>query len=75
MASTVKASDYRGMTPEAITAKVKELEAQLFNTRLQAGMGKLENTSVLRTIRKDIARALTVLGEKKANKATGATKA
>jgi large subunit ribosomal protein L29 len=69
MASTVKAADYRQMTPEALAAKVRELESQLFNTRLQAGMGKLENTSVLRTLRKDIARALTVLGEKKANKA------
>lgn len=69
MASTVKAADYRQMTPEALAAKVKELESQLFNSRLQAGMGKLENTSVLRTLRKDIARALTVLGEKKANKA------
>jgi large subunit ribosomal protein L29 len=60
----VKAGAYREMTPEAIVAKVKELESQLFNSRMQAGMGKLENTSVLRTLRKDIARAQTVLAEK-----------
>ena len=68
MANIVKAGEYREMTPEALVTKVKDLEAQLFNSRLQAGMGKLENTSILRTLRKDIARARTVLTEK-ANKA------
>lgn len=69
MASIVKAAEYREMTSEALTAKINDLEARLFNTRLQAGMGKLENTSLLRTLRKDIARAQTVLAEKAANKA------
>jgi large subunit ribosomal protein L29 len=69
MASIVKAAEYREMTSEALTSKVKEMEARLFNTRLQAGMGKLENTSLLRTLRKDIARAQTVLAEKAENKA------
>lgn len=60
----VKASEYREMSVEALSEKVNELESQLFNSRMQAGMGKLENTSVLRTIRKDIARARTVLAAK-----------
>jgi large subunit ribosomal protein L29 len=64
MASTVKATEYREMTSEALVAKINDLENRLFNTRLQAGMGKLENTSLLRTLRKDIARAQTVLAEK-----------
>lgn len=68
MASTVKAAEYREMTSEALAAKINDLENRLFNTRLQAGMGKLENTSLLRTLRKDIARAQTVLAEKAANK-------
>jgi large subunit ribosomal protein L29 len=74
MGSMVKAAEYREMSPEALEAKVRALESQLFNSRMQAGMGKLENTSVLRTLRKDIARAQTVLAEKavKANKATKA---
>jgi len=69
MASIVKAAEYREMTSEALTSKIKDLEARLFNTRLQAGMGKLENTSLLRTLRKDIARAQTVLAEKAAHQA------
>jgi large subunit ribosomal protein L29 len=52
------------MTAEALVSRVKDLETKLFNDRLQAGMGKLENTSSLRTLRKDIARAKTVLTEK-----------
>jgi len=68
MPSTVKAAEYREMTSEALTAKINDLENRLFNTRLQAGLGKLENTSLLRTLRKDIARAQTVLTEKSENK-------
>jgi large subunit ribosomal protein L29 len=68
MAKIVKAGEYRQMTPEALVAKVKDLESKLFNSRMQAGMGKLENTSSLRLLRKDIARAQTILTEK-ANKA------
>jgi len=59
-----KAKEFREMTAEALKAKVGELENQLFTTRLQAGLGKLENTSILRHLRKDIARAQTVLGQK-----------
>jgi len=64
MAKAVKASEYREMTPEALKAKVGELESKLFNTKLQAVLGKLEDTSTLRMIRKDVARAQTVLAEK-----------
>ena len=64
MAKIVKATEYREMTAEALSSRVKDLETKLFNDRLQAGMGKLENTSSLRTLRKDIARAKTVLTEK-----------
>lgn len=64
MVKIVKAVEYREMTAEALASRVKDLESKLFNDRLQAGMGKLENTSSLRTIRKDIARAKTVLTEK-----------
>ncbi|HEY8352336.1 MAG TPA: 50S ribosomal protein L29 [Sphingomonadales bacterium] len=64
MAKIVKAAEYREMTVEALASRVKDLEMKLFNDRLKAGMGKLENTSSLRTLRKDIARAKTVLTEK-----------
>ena len=59
-----KSTEYREMAADALAAKVVELESQLFTNRMQAGMGKLENTSGLRHLRRDIARARTVLGEK-----------
>ncbi len=59
-----KSTEYREMAADALAAKVEELESQLFTNRLQAGMGKLENTAGLRHLRRDIARARTVLGEK-----------
>ena len=48
----------------AIAAKVKEMEANLFNMRFQASMGKLENSALLKNTRKDIARAKTILKQK-----------
>ena len=52
------------MAADVIQTKVNELEANLFNLRFQASMGKLENTSLLQTSRRDIARAKTVLQQK-----------
>ena len=60
----VKAAEYREMAADALEAKVKEMETQFFNNRLQASMGKLENTAGLRHLRRDLARARTVLAEK-----------
>lgn len=59
-----KARELRDMAADVIQTKVKEMEANLFNMRFQASMGKLENTSLLQTSRRDIARAKTVLKQK-----------
>ena len=59
-----KARELREMAADVIATKVKEMEANLFNMRFQASMGKLENTSLLQISRRDIARAKTVLKQK-----------
>jgi large subunit ribosomal protein L29 len=59
-----KAKELRDLAADAIATKVKEMEANLFTMRFQASMGKLENTSLLQTARRDIARAKTVLKQK-----------
>ena len=61
-----KAREYREMAADAIATKVKEMEANLFTMRMQASMGKLENSALLKTTRKDIARAKTILKQKEA---------
>ena len=56
-----KARELRELAPDAVQGKINELEANLFNMKFQASMGKLENTSLIRVARRDIARAKTVL--------------
>ncbi len=59
-----KPAEYREMAADTLAAKIKEMESQLFTGRMQATMGKLENTAGLRGLRRDIARSKTVLHEK-----------
>ena len=54
----------RELTDADIQAKIAELKQELFNLRFQAAVGKLENTAQLRKVKKEIARAYTVLTER-----------
>ncbi|MDD4242970.1 MAG: 50S ribosomal protein L29 [Bacilli bacterium] len=54
----------RELENQEIENKIKELKQELFNLRFQAAVGKLENTAQLRKVKKDIARAYTVLTER-----------
>lgn len=60
----MKASDLRELTADDLRAKAAELEEQLFRMRVQKAMGALEGPIALRTVRRDLARVRTVLGEK-----------
>jgi large subunit ribosomal protein L29 len=42
----------------------KELREQLFKLRFQTATGQLESASRMRSVRRDIARILTILGER-----------
>ena len=46
-----------------LSALVRSLREELFNLRLQQATGQLENNQRIRTVRKDLARALTIKGE------------
>lgn len=59
-----KARDLRQLTVKELGEKAAGLEEELFNLRFQASMGQLSNPLRLRIVRKDAARAKTVLGEK-----------
>lgn len=66
----MKATELREMSIEQLGTKLTELSANLFNYRFTAKTGHLENPSVIRQSRKDIARIKTILSERsKANKA------
>jgi len=59
------AKEIRELSPDEILKKVDGLEEEFFNLRFQAKMGQLTNPLQLRYIKRDIARAKTILNEKK----------
>lgn len=60
----MKANELREMTAEDLQAKETELAEQLFALRLQKVTGQLDNPAKLSTVRRDLARVLTVAREK-----------
>lgn len=60
------ADKIRELTNADIENKISDLKQELFQLRLQAAVGKLENTAQLRKVKKEIARAYTVLTERAA---------
>ena len=52
------------MSKDQLTAKVAELKKELFNLRFQLATGQLQNTMQITAVKRDIARALTVLRQK-----------
>ena len=60
----MKASELRELTADDLRTKAAELEERLFRMRVQKAMGALEAPITLRTVRRDLARVKTVLGEK-----------
>lgn len=60
----MKPSELRAMTVEELREKEKELRKELFNLRFRLATGELENPMRIRSVRKDIARVLTIITEK-----------
>ena len=60
----MKAVELRDMDAESLTAKVRELDDQLFRMRIQKSMGQLEAPGKIRNVRRELARVKTVLREK-----------
>jgi len=61
----MKASELRDLAVEELQAKSTELRAELFNVRMRKETGQLESTAKLLSLRRDIARAETILREKR----------
>jgi len=60
----VKAKELRDLTPEELQQRVKDLQGKYFNMKLQLSINQLPNTAELTKVRRDIARAKTILREK-----------
>ena len=64
----MKASELRGKDPEQLSKELEELLRARFSLRMQKATQQLTNTSQLKKVRRDIARARTILREKAATK-------
>ncbi len=60
----MKASELRALSDAELHKRLTESRRELFNLRFQLATRKLENVRRIREVRKDIARVLTVLGER-----------
>ncbi len=59
--------ELQGMEAEELVGKVHELKRELFHLRCQHALGRIENPMKIRQVRKDVARAKTVLREKRSS--------
>lgn len=64
----MKASEIRDMSVEELDAKMGELTQEAFKLRFQNATAQLDNTAMIRKVRKDIARIKTIMGSKLAQK-------
>ena len=62
----MKTTELRQKDVAGLQAEVKELQRAHFGLRMQKATQQLNNTATLRTARRDIARAKTILVEKQA---------
>jgi large subunit ribosomal protein L29 len=61
----MKAVKWREFSEDELQQKARELTEEIFNLRFQLSMGVAKNPSRLSQAKKDLARANTVLREKK----------
>ena len=65
----MKAAELRDRSVDELEKTLSDLEQQLFKLRFQKSTGQIENPIKIREVRKDIARVLTIMGERKAQEA------
>lgn len=60
----MKPAELRAMTIEELKQKEQDLRKELFNLRFQQATGEIENPMRINTVRKNIAKVLTIESEK-----------
>jgi large subunit ribosomal protein L29 len=64
-----RASELRDLTDDDLAHRLAERRQELFNLRFQSVTGALENSARLKIAKREIARILTVVNEREAEKA------
>jgi large subunit ribosomal protein L29 len=65
MKSKQRVSNLRVLSDDQLSDEVVKLKKEQFNLRFQRATGQLENTSRVRVVRRDIARAKTIAAQKR----------
>ena len=60
----MKAAKLRELTTEELTQQCVEMQRELFNLRMQQSAARVEQPSRFRQLRRDIARARTIMAER-----------
>ena len=63
----LKIKDLRAMSSDELEAKLQEKKKEQSNLRIQQSTGQLQNTAVIRSVRREIAKINTLLAERKKN--------
>ena len=66
-----KADELRELSTEEMVQHLEDSKKELFNLRFQLATGRLDNVSRIPTVRREIARLLTLMGERE--RAAGAS--
>jgi len=61
----VKAKEIREMSLAELDGKLKELKSELLNLRFQLAINQLDNPHKIEDTKRDIARVMTIIREKK----------
>jgi large subunit ribosomal protein L29 len=67
----MKTGDLRKLQADELEARIRDLRDGLFNMRIKHATGQIENSADLRGQRRDLARALTVQGERERAESAG----
>ena len=62
----VRKSELWAMTVEELSSSASELRKELFNLRFQKATGQIQNPLRLRTVKRELARLITIQKEKEA---------
>ncbi|MBA3061014.1 MAG: 50S ribosomal protein L29 [Nitrospirae bacterium] len=60
----MKPSELRALTAEELKQKEQDIRKELFNLKFRLATGEVENPKRINTLRKDIAKILTITSEK-----------
>jgi large subunit ribosomal protein L29 len=64
MATGIPAVELRQLTEDELVIRLRDAKSELFNLRVQAATGQLDNHGRLQVIRRDIARIYTIIRER-----------